>query len=226
MVRTIAPLVAFAATFIAGCNQDATESTSSKGIAFVPGQGNAESLDAEQKDIAQLAINTLAIHLGIAKDRVLVDTIRAVEWPDSSVGCPQPDEAYLQVITPGHKITLRVDGQIHVVHEARGHAFVCVRAKAPGSVVTPQYELLFGDQLVFARRDLASRLGVTEDVIKAASAEEVTWPDASMGCPEPGQPYAQMAVSGWALKLRHGAREYTYHTDLTRTIPCPPITVD
>ena len=29
------------------------------------------------------------------------------DWPDSSLGCPRPDEFYLQVITPGYQIQVR-----------------------------------------------------------------------------------------------------------------------
>jgi hypothetical protein len=33
-------------------------------------------------------------------------------------------------------------------------------------------------------------------------------------------------VEGWVLTLRHGSRNYTYHTDGERTIPCPPIATE
>jgi hypothetical protein len=226
MDRVPALLVTLAAALSAGCNEGQSNAGGSPGLEFVPGQGSAGQLNDEQADIARLAIDALAAFLAIPADRILIDTIRSVDWPDSSIGCPQPGEAYLQVVTPGHKITLRADGQIHVVHEARGHAFVCVRAKAPAAVVTPRYELVFGEQLAFARKDLAGRLGVAEGDIKAASAEEATWADASLGCPEPGVAHAQVATQGWVLKLKHGARDYIYHTDLKRTIPCPPIATD
>jgi hypothetical protein len=31
-----------------------------------------------------------------------------VEWPDGSLGCPQPGVEYLQVITPGFWVELQV----------------------------------------------------------------------------------------------------------------------
>jgi hypothetical protein len=179
----------------------------------------------EQADLAKLAIRTLAQDLGVAEDRIVVDTIRAVDWRDSSIGCPQPGQAYLQVITPGHRITLRVDGQFHFVHEANGRAFVCRKSKAV-SGVTPERELVFGPQLLEARKDLASRLHVAEDEIRLLSAQARTWDDESLGCPENGRIYEPRKVSGYVLRLRHQSREFTYHTDLQRTIPCPEITED
>jgi hypothetical protein len=211
-------LVAVAATLaaLAACAQD---------IRFTPGQEPAEGLSDTERGAAMLAIDTLAADLGVPREKIEVDTVRAMDWRDSSIGCPKPGIAYLDVITPGHKVTLRVDGQIYVVHEARNKAFVCRQSKALGGI-TPQRELSFGPQLVAARRDLAGRIGVTEREILFVSAEGRTFGDASLGCPEPGIQYAQAQVPGWVLTFRHGERLFSYHTDLERTIPCPPIAAD
>lgn len=210
--------VATAAAFVtfAACAQD---------MRFVPGHGPAEQLSDAERGAAQLAIDTLAASLGIAREEIEVDTVRAIEWRDSSIGCPRPGMAYLDVITPGYRVTLRADGQIHAVHEARSKAFVCEQTKAFGGI-TPQHELTFGPQLVDARRDLAARIGVPEREIQFLSGEGTTWDDASLGCPEPGMQYAQAQVRGWILTFGHGQRIFTYHTDLNRTIPCPPISTD
>lgn len=223
MKQSFAPLAAIVAALLAGCNDEIADNPT--GLQFVAGQGSAEQLTAEQRDGAQLAIDALAADLGIAKDKIAIDTIRPVEWRDSSIGCPQPGQAYLQVITPGHKITLRVDKQIHVVHEANNRAFVCRTTKAIGAI-TPRLELVFGEQMIAARKDLAERLSVPESDIRAASGEERIWDDAGMGCPEPGITYPPGPVTGWVLTLKHHSRDYTYHTDMKSTIPCPAITAD
>lgn len=33
------------------------------------------------------------------------------EWPDGSLGCPEPDTVYPQVITPGYQLVLELDGR-------------------------------------------------------------------------------------------------------------------
>lgn len=195
-------------------------------IRFVAGQGSEEALDPEQRALARLAIATLAEDLGISTDRILVDTIRAVQWPDSSVGCPQPDRQYLQVVTPGHRISLRVDEQLYTVHETGGRAFVCHQRKPAGVPLTPQLEIVWGQQMLESRADLAERLGVAEEDIRPAGGRPATWDDSSLGCPEPGQTYQPGPVEGYVLVLRHGMRQFTYHTDMQRTIPCPAITAD
>lgn len=216
-------LAAAVAATLAGCAAHSeTPSTQAGEIPFVPGQGSDEQLDDVQRDVARAAIEALAAELQVSKETILVDTVRAVDWPDSAIGCPQPDRAYLQVITPGHKVSLRHEGRIYVVHEAGGKAFVCHKTKVYGAV-TPQLDLAFGAQMTWARADLAKRLRVAEADINAISGVQQSWPDSSLGCPERGEEYVQRPVDGWVLTLRHGSRSYTYHTDLERTIPCPPV---
>lgn len=212
MTRISALVVAALAAFAAGADD----------IRFYPGREPAEPLSDVERAAAQVAIDTLASELGVAKDQVFVDTVRAVEWRDSSLGCPKPGVAYLDVMSSGHRVLLRVDGQVHAVHEAGNRAFVCVQTKAMGGI-TPQRDLSFGPQMVAARKDLASRLGVSEREILFLAGEGRTWNDGSLGCPEPGVMYTQAQVRGWVLTFGHRQRTYTYHTDLNRTIPCPPI---
>jgi hypothetical protein len=62
-----------------------------------------------------------------------------------------------------------------------------------------------------AKADLAARLGVEPDELEVISAEEVTWPDGSLGCPEPGMSYTQALVDGSKVVLGHDDRVYVYH---------------
>jgi hypothetical protein len=47
---------------------------------------------------------------------VTVVQVEAVEWPDSSLGNPQPDGVYLQVVTPGFRILLRAGAETYEYH--------------------------------------------------------------------------------------------------------------
>ncbi|MGH8223016.1 MAG: hypothetical protein ACREQZ_08580 [Woeseiaceae bacterium] len=225
MTSRSVPLALLVGAMLAACNNVSGESAGSDEGPSAPEQRSAENWTPQQRGIAMLAIDALAADLGVSRDRITIDTIRAVDWPDSSIGCPKPGQAYLQVITTGHKITLRVDRQVHVVHEASNRAFVCHKTK-PYAGVNPQRELVFGQQMIAARKDLARWLSVSESDIKPESAEERTWNDAGIGCPEPGVAYPKGRVTGWVLTLRHNDRDYTYHTDMQRTIPCPAITTE
>ena len=180
----------------------------------------------EDERLAELAINTLADELDAPVTKISVDSIRDIEWRDSSIGCPQPDQAYLQVITPGHRISLRMDGQLYFVHEANGRAFVCKKTKPTVGGVTEKMELVWGLQAMQARKDLAARLGVEESLVRISFANGTTFSDTSLGCPEEGVDYEQRNIEGYVLGLRYGNRDFTYHTDLDRVIPCPAITED
>jgi hypothetical protein len=64
-----------------------------------------------------------------------------------------------------------------------------------------------------AKKDLARRLNVRQESIELAGAiEDVTWPDTSLGCPEPGMMYAQVLTPGYRFKLQSGGKPYDYHT--------------
>ena len=63
-----------------------------------------------------------------------------------------------------------------------------------------------------ARADLAGRLGVAEDEIEVLEARAVVWPDASLGCPQPGMAYIQIPFDGGLIRLEAAGLEYNYHT--------------
>ena len=78
---------------------------------------------------------------------------------------------------------------------------------APDTAVPPGFESL----VAAARTDLAGRLGVDASQIGIAGAESIVWPDAGLGCPQPGMAYAQVQVDGFRLVLTHGGASYAYH---------------
>jgi hypothetical protein len=64
--------------------------------------------------------------------------------------------------------------------------------------------------------DLAQRLGVDAAAVRVVSSDEVTWPDGSLGCPEPGMMYTQMLVPGNRTILEVGGKQYAYHSSASR----------
>lgn len=61
--------------------------------------------------------------------------------------------------------------------------------------------------------DAARRFGVAESAVVISDAEQVTWPDGSLGCPRPGRVYTQMQVAGYRLTAKTSAGELRYHAD-------------
>ncbi len=75
--------------------------------------------------IVNAAKADLAERLGIAEEAIAVASIEEMEWPDSSLGCPQPGMMYLQVITPGFRIVLTANGQEYKYHTDLVRAVLC-----------------------------------------------------------------------------------------------------
>lgn len=65
--------------------------------------------------------------------------------------------------------------------------------------------------VLFASTDLAERLGIPIESISVARAEFVTWPDSSLGCPQPGMMYTQVLTDGVLVALLANGASYEYH---------------
>jgi hypothetical protein len=68
-----------------------------------PPAADGQPMDAA---LIELAKKDLAQQLSVAADQITVVSSVYMDWPDSSLGCPQPGFAYSQVITPGYRIVL------------------------------------------------------------------------------------------------------------------------
>jgi hypothetical protein len=66
--------------------------------------------------LVDLARVNLSQRLGVPVDAVSVEDIREAEFPDASLGAPEPDEVYAQVLTPGYVIELAAGGDTHEYH--------------------------------------------------------------------------------------------------------------
>lgn len=61
---------------------------------------------------------------------------------------------------------------------------------------------------------LASRLNINITEIRVIEALAVSWPDTSLGCPQPGLAYAQVITPGYRIILEAKGEQYPYHTDM------------
>jgi len=93
----------------------------SAAVQETPGMVNdANALDDDGRRALELAQAALARDLGIQPSEVSFVQGGPMEWNDSSLGCPKPDQAYLQVITPGYLLTLQAHGQTYEYHTDLG----------------------------------------------------------------------------------------------------------
>ena len=70
--------------------------------------------------------------------------------------------------------------------------------------------------------ELAARLDIDPESIRLIESGEVTWPDASLGCPRPDELYAQVETDGFRVVLAYEDWVYAYHAgDDTDPFLCP-----
>lgn len=64
------------------------------------------------------------------------------------------------------------------------------------------------------KADLAKRLDRSVDKARELRAEQVIWPDGSIGCAKPGGIYTQATVVGYLVEIEFEAKVYRYHSAL------------
>lgn len=104
--------------------QDLTTTASASNTTSPP--SDEPSTTAHPNDDVQFAISDLAERLGRDKSEISVVSVEEVEWPDTSLGCPDPNKAYAQMVVNGYDIILEVDGREYHYHGAAGEdPFYC-----------------------------------------------------------------------------------------------------
>lgn len=144
---TTAPAPTTTITPEEGTVDDGTDTTLPEGLETVPIKPEpVPPVDVEIGEVqpgvvgfAELARTDLAERLGADTATIEIVTAEAVVWPDSALGCPQPDMAYLQVLSDGYRILLDHDGQLYSYHGggSRLDPFLCERPAKPVAGATP-----------------------------------------------------------------------------------------
>jgi len=94
------------------------------------GAGGEPLVPPTAEQVVALARRDLAQRLKRTEATIQVASIEAVDWSDASLGCPEPGMAYAQVITPGYRLILTVNGERHEYHTDQGQrAFYCPGGK-------------------------------------------------------------------------------------------------
>ena len=95
-------------------------------------EGNA--YPPELRSLIDLAINDLAGRLDVGSDSIRIATVEEVVWPNSGLGCPQPDMKYPQMPVDGLRITLIQDDLVFVYHSGgSAEPSLCLPSLAKGN---------------------------------------------------------------------------------------------
>jgi hypothetical protein len=78
--------------------------------------GDPGDIDPGLKPLIDIAREDLAERLDIPLEQITVLEAKLVEWPDASLGCPQPDTVYIQVPMDGSIILFQAGGETYQYH--------------------------------------------------------------------------------------------------------------
>lgn len=189
-------------------------------VSSLPAGMDTSSVASDPAPYIEKAINVLAERLNISPSSITMVGIPMVtQWNDSSLGCPKPDTTYAPVVTTGYLITLEASGNTWEIHTNLDAVVFCTNLDdSLGTMTAP--DPLAAEFIDGARKDLASRLGISIDSIVLVRSEAVEWPDTSLGCPEPGEDYVQVPIPGYRIVLAVEETYYEYHTDMHRPQFC------
>jgi hypothetical protein len=87
----------------------------------------SNAVDASANTPTGIAIRTIAEQIGASPEQITIRSEEAVEFSDSSLGCPKSGMSYMQVITPGHKVLAEYGGKIYDVRVAGSRGLICVK---------------------------------------------------------------------------------------------------
>jgi hypothetical protein len=183
-------------------------------------EASAPAVDAAKE---QFAADT-----GVPKDEITVVRVEPMTWSDSSLGCGKSGSSYLQVLTPGYRVTLEANGERRVYHTTDGQngPVNVVQCQQPAAALgkMPNIDLgtLSAGSLDNARRDLATRLGTDEGIeLVTSGVAKVTQLicDGTPVTPRPGAP----AYVVFEFVLRQGEQQHLYRAAGDRVLYCGPV---
>lgn len=95
----------------------------------------ANAPQSAEPPLVQQAKADLAERLSIAPEEIEMVELQDVAWRDGSMGCPEPDMMYTQVIIEGQRIILSVGGEEYHYHAGGNRApFLCEKPAENGAV--------------------------------------------------------------------------------------------
>ena len=105
----------------------AAATTESSASVFPPNTATPRANETAPGEIEAAARNLLADELDVNGGDFRLDSTEGVAWSDTSLGCPQEDYAYAQVITPGYKLIFDLADTSYAVHTNSdgSHMVIC-----------------------------------------------------------------------------------------------------
>ncbi|MGD9374706.1 MAG: hypothetical protein PVJ23_02910 [Anaerolineae bacterium] len=179
--------------------QESIQSTASETLEDGREYGSLQSL-------VDLARVNLAQKLGVETEAVAVQSIADAEFPDASLGVPEPGQTYAQVLTPGHAIKLVVDGQVYEYRASdKRLAFVPADDHAPqGRITIEGVQVAAGEQIVVHGRSTLPEGTCLGSELWADGLRQAWWP---------GDACVLVDSGAWQMTIQLGTDEVPAELD-------------
>lgn len=192
--------------------QEPTEAAVPAGQASIPAAWAEKVVANAQADLAR--------RLAIPAETIIVHSVETVEWPDTSLGCPQPGMMYAQVITPGYRVVLLAAGKRYTYHsDGQGRVVTCEPKGAPLVVSGGSNEAV-----ELARGDLARQLGISSEGVTLVATIGQDFSADAFYCRTTKDNIAKdeppAVNSGVAILLEAAGRRYEYHASDQEVVFC------
>lgn len=170
--------------------------------------------DRAGEEIAAALEQDVAAELGVDVETLRLISAESVEWPDASLGCPQPGMVYAQMITPGwHLIFADSAGNEYDVRvPKRGDDFI-ICEQGVESMPQPIEEGAEKDVVAAAKRTVAEQKDIAEASLSVEELESVEWRNSCLGCAGANELCAMVITPGYRVVLKAGDALYEVHTD-------------
>ena len=97
-------------------------------VLAAPVAAAADGQEEPPDSVIQAAVDAASAQLGVPADNLIVVMTAQRDWPDVSLGCPEPGRTYAQVITPGYVVTIDTDDlvtEVQVNTDTGSRATIC-----------------------------------------------------------------------------------------------------
>jgi len=142
-------------------------------------------------ELVELARNDLAQEAGVNLEKVDVVDVEPTEFPDASLGVPEPDKTYAQVLTPGYIIRLKVKGETYLYHAAGDRAVLVENAEtspdqssenaSKGAITVEEVQVTEAQIFIKGRTSLPEGTCLLTE-LWAAGVPQPWWPDETCIC--------------------------------------------
>ena len=163
-----------------------------------------ESTESER--LTAQAIADLAGRLGINADQIIVESVTPAEFPDASLGVPEPGMTYAQadrnpadVVTPGYAIRLMVDGQGYEYHAAGDRVVLASGDAGVTGTVTVEGVQVTPDAIVVEGRSTFPDGTSIQTELLAGDQAAIWWPESAYAVVQDGEWQITVPLDGATL---------------------------